>query len=111
MRKPRVQTNGLSWQVVIPMLHVLGCVASTDEGSCELGEGGASASDAGAEEGACDQESADQESLTEEDVPSRSVASSTPQASSANFIGGTTKQLELETKGRARKFSSPPAIA
>ena len=44
-------------------------------------------------------------------MPPSTQASSTPQASSANFIGGTTKQLELETNGRARKFSSPPAIA
>ena len=36
-------------------------------------------------------------------MPPSTQASSTPQASSANFIGGTTKQLELETKGRARK--------
>ena len=27
----------------------------------------------------------------------------------ANFIGGTTKQLVFETKGRARQASSPPA--
>ena len=44
-------------------------------------------------------------------MPPSTQASSTPQASSANFIGGTTKQFEFETKGRARKFSSPPAIA
>jgi len=31
------------------------------------------------------------------------------QDSSANFIGGTTKQLELLTNGRARQAASPPA--
>ena len=44
-------------------------------------------------------------------MPPSTQASSTPQASSANFIGGTTKQLEFDTNGRARKLSSPPAIA
>ena len=28
----------------------------------------------------------------------------------ANFMGGTTKQLEFDTKGRSRHLSSPPAI-
>ncbi len=36
-------------------------------------------------------------------------ASITWQLSVANFIGGTTKQLEFEMKGRARHSSSPPA--
>ncbi len=30
--------------------------------------------------------------------------------SSANFIGGTTKQLDWLTNGRARHCSSPPAM-
>ena len=33
------------------------------------------------------------------------------QASVANFIGGTTKQLDWLTNGRSRHFASPPAIA
>ena len=37
-------------------------------------------------------------------------ASIVMQLSSANFIGGTTKQLELEMNGRSRHLSSPPAI-
>ncbi len=43
-------------------------------------------------------------------MPPRMQASITLQLSVANFIGGTTKQLELETNGRARHLSSPPAI-
>ncbi len=43
-------------------------------------------------------------------MPARITRSITRQLSVANFIGGTTKQLELETKGRARQVSSPPAI-
>ena len=38
------------------------------------------------------------------------IAGAIVQASVANFIGGTTKQLELDTKGRSRHLSSPPAI-
>ena len=43
-------------------------------------------------------------------IPCRIHCSMTSQLSVANFIGGTTKQLELETKGRSRHLSSPPAI-
>ena len=42
-------------------------------------------------------------------IPPRMQASIVTQLSSANFIGGTTKQLELEMKGRSRHFASPPA--
>ncbi len=43
-------------------------------------------------------------------MPARTQASIVMQLSSANFIGGTTKQFEFETNGRARHLSSPPAI-
>ena len=43
-------------------------------------------------------------------MPARMQASMVMQLSSANFIGGTTKQLEFDTKGRSRHLSSPPAI-
>lgn len=43
-------------------------------------------------------------------MPARTHASMVMQLSDANFIGGTTKQFEFETKGRARHASSPPAI-
>jgi hypothetical protein len=42
-------------------------------------------------------------------MPRRMQSSIVMQLSSANFIGGTTKQLEFETKGRSSHFSSPPA--
>ena len=42
-------------------------------------------------------------------IPARMHFSIVMQLSSANFIGGTTKQLELLTKGRARQACSPPA--
>ena len=42
-------------------------------------------------------------------MPPLMQASMTSQLSVANFIGGTTKQLEFDTKGRARQASSPPA--
>ena len=37
-------------------------------------------------------------------MPPRTAASRQRQASSANFIGGTTKQLDCETNGRARQI-------
>jgi hypothetical protein len=43
-------------------------------------------------------------------MPPRMQASMVRQLSVANFIGGTTKQLEFETKGRARQAASEPAI-
>ena len=43
-------------------------------------------------------------------IPPRMHISMVSQLSVANFIGGTTKQLELHTKGRSRHLSSPPAI-
>ena len=43
-------------------------------------------------------------------MPARTPASRQRQASSANFKGGTTKQFDMLTKGRARHLSSPPAI-
>ena len=42
-------------------------------------------------------------------IPARIQASIARQLSSANFIGGTTKQLELLTKGCARHAASDPA--
>ena len=39
------------------------------------------------------------------------AASITWHDSVANFIGGTTKQLEFEKNGLARHWSSPPASA
>ena len=42
-------------------------------------------------------------------IPPAMHASITTQLSVANFIGGTTKQFEFDTKGRARQASSPPA--
>ncbi len=42
-------------------------------------------------------------------MPPRMQCSIVVQASVANFIGGTTKQFEFETKGRARHAASPPA--
>ena len=42
-------------------------------------------------------------------MPARTQASIVMQLSSANFIGGTTKQFELDTNGRARQAASPPA--
>ncbi len=42
-------------------------------------------------------------------IPARTQCSIVMQLSSANFIGGTTKQFEFDTKGRARHASSPPA--
>ena len=44
-------------------------------------------------------------------IPPRTHASMTWQLSVANFIGGTTKQFELEMNGRLRKPASPPAIS
>jgi hypothetical protein len=44
-------------------------------------------------------------------MPPHTPASRQAQASSANFMGGTTKQLDMLTKGRARHLSSPPAIS
>jgi hypothetical protein len=43
-------------------------------------------------------------------MPPRTATSRQRQASVANFSGGTTKQLDWLTKGRARHFSSPPEI-
>ena len=43
-------------------------------------------------------------------IPCRMQASITKQLSVANFIGGTTKQLEFEINGLARHLFSPPAI-
>ena len=43
-------------------------------------------------------------------MPPRTPASRQRQASSAKRSGGTTKQLDIETKGRARQAASPPAI-
>ena len=42
-------------------------------------------------------------------MPARMQCSIAMQLSSANFIGGTTKQFEFDTKGRARHACSPPA--
>ena len=42
-------------------------------------------------------------------MPARMQCSIVMQLSSANFIGGTTKQLEFDTKGRSRHAFSPPA--
>jgi hypothetical protein len=42
-------------------------------------------------------------------IPARMQVSMVRQLSSANFIGGTTKQFELLTKCRARQAASPPA--
>jgi hypothetical protein len=44
-------------------------------------------------------------------MPPRMQVSIDSQLSVANFIGGTTKQFDIETKGRARYLASPPAIA
>jgi hypothetical protein len=43
-------------------------------------------------------------------MPRRMQSSMVRQLSSAKVSGGTTKQLEFETNGRARQASSPPAI-
>ena len=43
-------------------------------------------------------------------MPALMHSSITWQDSVANFIGGTTKQLELDINGRSRHLSSPPAI-
>ena len=43
-------------------------------------------------------------------IPASIQASMTWQLSVANFIGGTTKQFELDTNGRSRQDCSPPAI-
>ena len=43
-------------------------------------------------------------------MPPRTATSRQRQASVANFSGGTTKQLDWLTKGRARHLSSPPEI-
>ena len=43
-------------------------------------------------------------------IPPRTQASMVRQDSSAKVMGGTTKQLEFDTKGRSRHLSSPPAI-
>ena len=43
-------------------------------------------------------------------MPPAAATSRQRQASIANFIGGTTKQLDWLTKGRSRHLSSPPAI-
>ena len=42
-------------------------------------------------------------------MPARMQVSIAVQLSSANFIGGTTKQFEFDTNGRARQAASPPA--
>ena len=42
-------------------------------------------------------------------IPPRMSASITSHDSVANLSGGTTKQLVLETKGRARQAASEPA--
>ena len=44
-------------------------------------------------------------------MPPRTAVSRQRQASSAKVMGGTTKQQDRETKGRARHLSSPPAMA
>ena len=44
-------------------------------------------------------------------MPPATATSRQRQASSANFIGGTTKQFDCDTNGRARHFSSDPATA
>ena len=44
-------------------------------------------------------------------MPPRTATSRQRQASAANFIGGTTKQLDWLTNGRSRHLSSPPAMA
>ena len=43
-------------------------------------------------------------------MPPAIHASITTQLSVANFIGGTTKQLVLDTNGRARHAASDPAM-
>ena len=43
-------------------------------------------------------------------MPARIASSIAMQLSSANFMGGTTKQLVFDMNGRARQASSPPAI-
>jgi hypothetical protein len=42
-------------------------------------------------------------------MPARMQASIVRQLSVANFIGGTTKQLDSDTKGISRHAASPPA--
>ena len=42
-------------------------------------------------------------------IPPSTATRRHSRASSANFIGGTTKQFDWLTKGRARQASSPPA--
>jgi hypothetical protein len=42
-------------------------------------------------------------------MPARMQASIVMQLSVANFIGGTTKQLDSDTKGISRHAASPPA--
>jgi hypothetical protein len=42
-------------------------------------------------------------------MPARMQASIVMQLSVANFIGGTTKQFEFDTKGISRHAASPPA--
>jgi hypothetical protein len=42
-------------------------------------------------------------------IPARTQCSIVMQLSSANFMGGTTKQFEFDTKGRSRHAASPPA--
>ena len=42
-------------------------------------------------------------------MPSRTQCSIVRQLSVANFIGGTTKQFEFDTNGRARQACSDPA--
>ena len=44
-------------------------------------------------------------------MPPRTASSRQWQASTANFSGGTTKQFDWLTNGRARHLSSPPATA
>ncbi len=44
-------------------------------------------------------------------MPPRIQFSITSQDSVANFIGGTTKQLEFDTNGRSRYAASLPAIS
>ena len=43
-------------------------------------------------------------------MPARTATSRQRQASGAKRSGGTTKQFDWLTKGRARHFSSEPAI-
>ena len=43
-------------------------------------------------------------------MPPSTATSRHRQASVANFIGGTTKQLDWLTNGRSRHFASLPAI-